>query len=111
MSVFGPSDPDERCAGCDARINLCRCGFYPVDRPFDDRAPLSLGDALGLSLLSIEPEVAKATLRQVNSRSLASIIAALLEDEPLMRVEREGPSTLLVTVLGTGATLRVAVGQ
>ena len=71
-------------------------------RPYID--PVLLGAIM-------EPEVVQSTLAAGRERSLANIIAALLnENEPLLKAEHNG-KTVTVRERGGGAMLRFHVEQ
>jgi hypothetical protein len=73
-----------------------------LPQPSNDGAPMSVRDMLELSL-QLE------TLGAANCRSLASIIAALInENEPLLRAEAEGASVTVREIGGT-TTLKCVV--
>lgn len=73
-----------------------------MTRPFID--PAMLGAIM-------EPEVVRSTLAAGRERSLANIIAALLnENEPLLKAEHNG-ATVTVRERGGGAMLRVQIKQ
>ncbi|HET7255591.1 MAG TPA: hypothetical protein VFJ46_17680 [Xanthobacteraceae bacterium] len=62
-----------------------------------------------LTLVQPEPEVTVATLASVRCRSLARIVAELVnENEPLLCAEVDG-ETVVVRERGTGAAMRFTV--
>lgn len=66
--------------------------------------------ALGLPAIAPEPEVVQSALASANCRSLARIIAALVnENEPLLKAEHDG-ATVTVRERGGAAVMSFTVG-
>lgn len=66
-------------------------------------------ETLGLPVAMPEPEVAAAELAIIRARSLASIIAGLLnENEPMLKAQADG-GTITVSYRGGGAVMRCTV--
>lgn len=66
-------------------------------------------DALGLPPAIQEPEVAARELSHIRARSLAHIIAALVnENEPMLKAEADG-ATVTISERGGGAAMRLTI--
>jgi hypothetical protein len=65
--------------------------------------------ALGLPAVSVEPEVLRADLNRIQEKSLASILAALVNDnEPLLKADVTG-NVITVSERGGQATFTFTV--
>lgn len=79
-------------------------------KPANDAAPMNTQDMFGLSVALLpEPETLKADMNHIRCKSLASIIAGLINgNEPLLRAEADG-STIKVRELGGSAAMTIKV--